>query len=36
MNIEAVQEAILNKDADAVVALVSKWNEKERSEAIAP
>lgn len=36
MNIDAVQRAILNKDADAVVAAVAKWNEKERSEAIAP
>jgi Family of unknown function (DUF6493) len=36
MNIDAVQQAILNKDADSVVAAVAKWNEKERSEAIAP
>ncbi len=36
MNIDALQQAILNKDADGVVAAFAKWNEKERSEAIAP
>ena len=36
MNIESAQKAILNKDGDAVVAAVAKWNENERSEAIGP
>ncbi len=36
MNIDAVQQAILKKDGDAVVTAVAKWNEKDRSEAIAP
>jgi hypothetical protein len=36
VKIDALQQAIINKDADGVVAALARWNEEQRAAAVEP